>query len=155
MCVCVCVCVFYTAVQRDSNYLVEEFMLLANKKVAEFISERAPAAAVLRRHPPPSKRKIDHLLKVTNQMKLAMETHSSGAIHSSLERIRSQCEPHIFYALVLMTTKPMQNAMYVRNLTLSLSMSDVRRPGSTREKRPNYGENVDSHGMTCEMGQPC
>ncbi len=35
---CVCVCVFYTAVQRDSNYLVEEFMLLANKKVAEFIS---------------------------------------------------------------------------------------------------------------------
>ena len=101
-------------VQKDSNYLVEEFMLLANRKVAEFISEKAPAAAVLRRHPPPHKRKIESLMKNIDEMKMniSMETHSSGAIHRSLEKIKREAEPHIHNAIVLMTTKPMQNAIY-------------------------------------------
>eukprot|EP01147_Barroeca_monosierra_P009789 gene9789-1986_t len=38
---------------KDSNRLVEDFMLLANITVAEFISNRFPKCALLRRHPPP------------------------------------------------------------------------------------------------------
>jgi DIS3-like exonuclease 2 len=99
-------------VQRDSNYLVEEFMLLANRRVAEFISEKIPIAAVLRRHPPPHARKIEALRKMTEKMNISIETQSSKAIHNSLERIKSEAEDHIFHAIVLLTTKPMQNALY-------------------------------------------
>ena len=38
---------------RDSNRLIEEFMLLANMSVAKKIKEAFPWLAVLRRHPPP------------------------------------------------------------------------------------------------------
>jgi len=99
-------------VQRDSNYLVEEFMLLANRRVALFISEKVPSAALLRRHPPPHRRKIEGLVKMTDKMNLSIDVSSSGAIHESLERIRSEVDASTFYAVVLLATKPMQTAMY-------------------------------------------
>ena len=99
-------------IQRDSNYLVEEFMLLANRRVAEFISGKIASAAVLRRHPPPHSRKIDSLMKMTDKMNVSIETHTSKAIQESLERLRQEEEESTFYAVVLLTTKPMQNALY-------------------------------------------
>lgn len=38
--------------------LIEEFMLLANQSVAEFIHRKYPEIALLRRHPPPKEEMI-------------------------------------------------------------------------------------------------
>ena len=46
-------------VQRASNFLVEELMLLANETVARYISAVFPHRALLRRHPPPLQRKME------------------------------------------------------------------------------------------------
>ncbi len=37
----------------ETNYLIEEFMLLSNIAVAEKIYERFPSISILRRHTPP------------------------------------------------------------------------------------------------------
>lgn len=37
----------------ETNYLIEQFMLLSNIAVAEKIYERFPALSILRRHTPP------------------------------------------------------------------------------------------------------
>ena len=41
----------------DSNHLIEELMLLANKLVGLHLLEKLGASAVLRRHPAPKKSK--------------------------------------------------------------------------------------------------
>ena len=43
---------------KDANALVEEFMLLANKLVAEKLLKAAPAHCLLRAHPPPRTSKL-------------------------------------------------------------------------------------------------
>ena len=43
---------------RDSNRLIEEFMLLANYLTAQHLIVHAGERAVLRRHPPPSADKL-------------------------------------------------------------------------------------------------
>ncbi len=48
-------------VQREANQLVEELMLKANMAVAALLADAWPAAALLRRHPPPLERKMAEL----------------------------------------------------------------------------------------------
>lgn len=48
---------------RDTNSLVEEFMLLANISVAKKLYEHFPQHAVLRKHPEPSPSMFESLLK--------------------------------------------------------------------------------------------
>ena len=48
---------------RETNRMVEEFMLLANVVVAEKILRQFPQCAVLRRHPRPSEEMFEPLLK--------------------------------------------------------------------------------------------
>lgn len=42
----------------ESNFLVEEYMLLANKKVGEILVDNVGSQALLRRHPFPGEKKI-------------------------------------------------------------------------------------------------
>ena len=52
-----CSILIVLALQRkDSNSLVEEFMLLANMAVAEEIEKSFPETALLRCHPPPKQK---------------------------------------------------------------------------------------------------
>ena len=48
---------------RETNSMVEEFMLLANISVAKKILSHYPEYAVLRRHPPPPPSNFDPLVK--------------------------------------------------------------------------------------------
>lgn len=50
-------------VQQDSNRLVEEYMLLANARVARKIEETFPQMAVLRRHPPPKSKVLQEAVR--------------------------------------------------------------------------------------------
>ncbi|KAI3619840.1 mitotic control protein dis3 [Moniliophthora roreri] len=72
---------------RETNSLVEEFMLLANVSVAKKIDEGWPQTAVLRRHLPPPKtnfEKLQDILKRTKGMDL--DVSSSGALAASLDK---------------------------------------------------------------------
>ena len=51
---------------RETNSMVEEFMLLANVSVAERISREFPVCAVLRRHPQPAPSNFEPLIKAAS-----------------------------------------------------------------------------------------
>ena len=53
---------------RETNSMVEEFMLLANISVAEKIYEEFPEYAVLRRHPKPPVSNFDPLVKAARYL---------------------------------------------------------------------------------------
>uniref|UniRef100_A0A2K5P2A3 DIS3-like exonuclease 2 n=1 Tax=Cercocebus atys TaxID=9531 RepID=A0A2K5P2A3_CERAT len=68
---------------RDSNKLVEEFMLLANMAVAHKIHRAFPEQALLRRHPPPQTRMLNDLVEFCDQMGLPVDFSSAGALNVS------------------------------------------------------------------------
>ena len=49
---------------RDSNRLIEEFMLLANMSVAKKLYETFPDLALLRCHPPPPEHSLQKVIKM-------------------------------------------------------------------------------------------
>ncbi|XP_043347734.1 DIS3-like exonuclease 2 isoform X6 [Dermochelys coriacea] len=69
---------------RDSNKLVEEFMLLANMAVAHQIYRSFPQQALLRRHPPPQTKMLNDLMEFCDQLGLEIDFSSAGALHKSL-----------------------------------------------------------------------
>ncbi|XP_044885987.1 DIS3-like exonuclease 2 isoform X2 [Mauremys mutica] len=68
---------------RDSNKLVEEFMLLANMAVAHQIYRSFPQQALLRRHPPPQTKMLNDLMEFCDQMGLEIDFSSAGALHTA------------------------------------------------------------------------
>jgi DIS3-like exonuclease 2 len=48
--------------RKDANFLVEEFMLLANMEVARRLHNYFKGKALLRRHPPPKKKELNLLV---------------------------------------------------------------------------------------------
>lgn len=100
--------------QKDSNFLVEEFMLLANMTVAKVISRAFPECALLRRHPEPNLQKLKDLETFCIRHGFELDISSSGQLHLSLEKMRHQLknDPALFNILVLYATKPMQLAKY-------------------------------------------
>jgi hypothetical protein len=75
-----------TKAQRETNSLVEEFMLLANVSVARRIEQAFPATAVLRRHLPPPKANFETLQDILRKRRgLALDVSSSGALAASLD----------------------------------------------------------------------
>jgi exoribonuclease R len=49
--------------RRDANFLVEEFMLLANMEVAQRLYKHFNLRALLRRHPSPKKKELATLVR--------------------------------------------------------------------------------------------
>ena len=101
-------------VQREANELVEEFMLLANRRVAALIAEVEPNRAVLRHHPPPDPRKLAEVEQVVARMGLpcAFRTSSSTLFQESLRAVGACTSPEALSAITLLSTKPMQLAQY-------------------------------------------
>ncbi|KAJ7965601.1 DIS3-like exonuclease 2 [Quillaja saponaria] len=100
--------------QKESNFLVEEFMLLANRTAAEVICRAFPDSALLRRHPEPNIRKLRELEAFCLKHGLELDTSSSGRFHQSLERIREKLKGDsvLFDILISYATRPMQLASY-------------------------------------------
>ena len=61
-------------------------MLLANMAVAHQIYRSFPEHAMLRRHPPPQTKMVDELQEFCDQMGLAVDFSSAGALHVSRPR---------------------------------------------------------------------
>ena len=98
--------------QRESNRLVEEFMLLANRSVAQAIAGANPTCAVLRRHPPPDEKKLKEAVAAVERLGGALDPASSGSMHRSLQGVMRAVGPEVGKAIMLMCTKPMQLALY-------------------------------------------
>lgn len=100
--------------RKDLNFLVEEFMLLANKTAAEVICRAFPGCALLRRHPAPNMRKLREFEAFCSKHGLQLDTSSSGQFHQSLERARVKLKDDyvLFDILINYATRPMQLASY-------------------------------------------
>ncbi|KAG9330642.1 hypothetical protein JZ751_023438 [Albula glossodonta] len=99
---------------RDSNKLVEEFMLLANMAVAHHIYHRFPQQALLRRHPPPQTKMVDDLAEFCDQIGLNLDFSSAGALHRTLNETlgTDQYSSARKEVLTNMCSRPMQMAVY-------------------------------------------
>ncbi|CAM8938818.1 unnamed protein product [Rhodiola kirilowii] len=98
----------------DANFLVEEFMILANRTAAEVISRAYPDNALLQRHPEPNMRKLRELEAFCCKHGLDVDISSSGQLHESLERIKQKIgdDNVLFDIIVNYAIKPMQLAAY-------------------------------------------
>ncbi|XP_062850645.1 DIS3-like exonuclease 2 isoform X2 [Trichomycterus rosablanca] len=99
---------------RDSNKLVEEFMLLANMAVAHHIYRSNHELALLRRHARPQSRLMDALQELCDHMGLNIDMSSAGALHRSLEDAVGDDEYSTARKAVLthLCARPMQMAVY-------------------------------------------
>jgi exoribonuclease R len=72
---------------RETNSLVEEFMLLANISVAQRIQEAFPQTAVLRRHMPPPKANFERLQDILQKRRgISLDVSNSAALAASLDK---------------------------------------------------------------------
>ncbi|KAF7319870.1 Exosome complex exonuclease dis3 [Mycena kentingensis (nom. inval.)] len=98
---------------RETNSLVEEFMLLANISVARKIYDAFPATAVLRRHLPPPQTNFDKLKDILQKRKgMSLDVSSSGALAESLDRCVDANEPAFNTLVRIMATRCMLPAEY-------------------------------------------
>jgi len=98
---------------RDTNRMIEEFMLLANQSVASKILDTFPMFAVLRRHPPPK----DEALKTLKKLLAKHDFHefefgSNKELGESLSRAVKPEDPYFNKLVRMMTTRCMNQAVY-------------------------------------------
>ena len=105
---------------KDTNALVEEFMLLANIYVAKKIFEVFPDSAVLRRHPQPPKNNFEALIKALEPMNISINPETSKSLAESLDRANTD-DPYFNKLIRIMTTRCMMQAQYFCSGTLSQS----------------------------------
>ncbi|KAF9551296.1 hypothetical protein EC957_009180 [Mortierella hygrophila] len=95
---------------KESNRLIEEFMLLANMSVAKQIAEFLPDQALLRRHEEPLEKRMTDFISHMQKIGLDLDASSSGALQQSLDAIE---DPDIRKVVRLLVIKPMQRAKYI------------------------------------------
>ncbi len=96
---------------KDSNWLIEEFMLLANKKVAERIGKvkqgQRPKTFVYRIHDRPNAEKLLNFSNFIHQFGYSVKTASHKSIADSMNRlltdIRGKNEQYIIESLAIRT----------------------------------------------------
>ncbi|GJJ08443.1 hypothetical protein Clacol_002659 [Clathrus columnatus] len=98
---------------KETNSLVEEFMLLANISVAKKIQEVFPLTSVLRRHLPPPKGNFEKLQDILQKCKgLSLDVSSSATLAKSLDLCVDSQEPAFNTLVRIMATRCMLSAEY-------------------------------------------
>ena len=116
---------FYAYELRDSNRLIEEFMLLANMAVAHRIYQAFPDLALLRRHPPPIENALRQTLEILAENGVHLDAQDSGALHDSILRfvsssssdgaeggLKDDLSSARLQVITAMCSRPMQFARY-------------------------------------------
>ncbi|XP_065359968.1 DIS3-like exonuclease 2 [Calliphora vicina] len=100
--------------RKEANFLIEEFMLLANQSVAKFIHDHFPDTSILRNHSPPLQKSMQALKERLNSMGLEFDISSSKAVQDSIQRLTQQAsDPNaVDICLSALLTKPMARANY-------------------------------------------
>lgn len=97
---------------KESNALVEEFMLLANITVSKQILRYFPALGVLRRHQPPSVSQFSSLLKLAKTVGVNIDITTSKSLADSLDKAVKENDPYFNKLLRIMSTRCMKPAQY-------------------------------------------
>jgi exosome complex exonuclease DIS3/RRP44 len=97
---------------RETNSMVEEFMLLANISVAEQLQRAYPQFALLRRHPTPLDGAFDNLTAAAAQHGVTINPDSSLSLARSLDEAKSATNPYFNQLLRILTTRCMTQAVY-------------------------------------------
>lgn len=81
----------YFKESKDANKLIEEFMLLANKRVAEFIGKQAggkkPKTFVYRIHDKPDPERLDNFNRFIQRFGYGIQTNSAKSIALSMNKL--------------------------------------------------------------------
>lgn len=104
----------FVKTSKDANKLIEEYMLLANKKVSEFIAKQDPNKTfVYRVHDEPDEEKLDQLKRVIGSfgysLNLASPQTTAHSINKLLNDIRNKREQNLIDTL---TIRSMSKATY-------------------------------------------
>ena len=96
----------YVKQSLDTNKLIEEFMLLANKTVSEHLNKRVSNKSfVYRVHDQPDKERIEDLKKIVKKYKYNIQNDNPKVLSKSLnlllEKINDQPEKNLIETLVL------------------------------------------------------
>ncbi|GMR47969.1 hypothetical protein PMAYCL1PPCAC_18164 [Pristionchus mayeri] len=102
----------------DTHSMVEEFMLLANRAVAEKILSSYPECALLRRHPVPSEISYKPLIEAASKCGFEVNVESGKALGDSLETCRDSKRPMVNTLLRMTATRCMTQAVYFSAGTL-------------------------------------
>ncbi|KAI9594485.1 hypothetical protein BDF19DRAFT_466354 [Syncephalis fuscata] len=104
--------------RKESHFLIEEFMLLANMSVAKRIAITFPEQALLRRHAPPIARRMESFVELSEQLGYKMDGTSSSTLQNSLASIDS---PEVAHVLRCLCVKSMRRAKYFSTGCLDIS----------------------------------
>ncbi|KAJ1562981.1 exosome catalytic subunit dis3 [Cladochytrium tenue] len=104
---------------KDTNALVEEFMLLANIHVATKIFSVFPDSSMLRRHPKPPATNFDGLIRAAKGMGVTIDPSTNKTLSDSLDRALVEGEPYFNKLIRIMTTRCMMQAVYFCSGTLT------------------------------------
>ncbi|ELW47905.1 Exosome complex exonuclease RRP44 [Tupaia chinensis] len=97
---------------RETNSMVEEFMLLANISVAKKIHEEFSEHALLRKHPAPPPSNYEILVKAAKSKNLEIKTDTAKSLADSLDRAESPAFPYLNTLLRILATRCMMQAVY-------------------------------------------
>ncbi|KAH6569232.1 hypothetical protein BASA50_002851 [Batrachochytrium salamandrivorans] len=97
---------------KDTNALVEEFMLLANIYVARKIYDSFPECSMLRRHPKPPATNFEDLAKALEPLHIKLDPTTSKTLGDSLDSAVSSTDPYFNQLIRIMTTRCMMQAVY-------------------------------------------
>jgi exosome complex exonuclease DIS3/RRP44 len=97
---------------RESNSMVEEFMLLANITVSKKILRHFPSLAVLRRHQPPSAQQFAPLVSAAASVGVRLDITSSKTLADSLDAATRPGDEYFNKLLRILSTRCMMPAQY-------------------------------------------
>ncbi|KAL6037875.1 hypothetical protein STEG23_028466 [Scotinomys teguina] len=97
---------------RETNSMVEEFMLLANISVAKKIHEEFSEHALLRKHPAPPPSNYEILVKAAKSKNLEIKTDTAKSLADSLDQAESPDFPYLNTLLRILATRCMMQAVY-------------------------------------------
>ncbi|KAM3935612.1 exosome complex exonuclease RRP44 [Leptodactylus fuscus] len=97
---------------KETNSMVEEFMLLANISVAQKIYDEFQEYALLRKHPAPPPGNYDILVKAARSKNLEIKTDCAKALADSLDKAECAEFPYLNTLLRILATRCMMQAVY-------------------------------------------
>jgi ribonuclease R len=106
-------------VRIDTHKLVEEFMLLTNRKIAEFVSKKYKGKFLAYRvHEPPSEEKLENFLRMSKRLGYPIKTGShlelATSINTMVSATEGKPEANILHPLAI---RSMEKAFYTTKQT--------------------------------------
>ena len=103
---------------RETNSMVEEFMLAANISSAKKIYQEFPDCAMLRRHPAPPPSSFDPLIKAGKQQGFEIKIDTGKELADSLNAAIDSKNPYFNTMLRMIATRCMMQAVYMASGTI-------------------------------------